>query len=151
MTLTTNQRFDSYVELIPFSTCHYWIGTTTTKGYGKIKINKKSVATHRYAYERAKGPIPAGMFVLHSCHTKTCVNPDHLRIGTHAENMQDMTDAGRQAKGIQNRGGIRKLTEDDVMAIRTATGTQQTIADDYGISNQHVSSIMLGQRWADIS
>lgn len=77
------------------SGCWEWTSTKTTKGYGKFSFKNKSVRAHRHAYEIAKGPIPEGMFVLHSCDNRLCCNPDHLRIGTALDNFEDAMSRGR--------------------------------------------------------
>lgn len=88
-------RFDSYVEMIPFSTCWYWVGWTNENGYGRINISGKMLFAHRYNYERYVGPISDGLFVLHKCDTPLCCNPDHLELGTNTDNMRQMLARGR--------------------------------------------------------
>src|SRR5687768_13755676 len=71
--------------------CMVWMGTVSkSTGYGQMVMKGKAHMPHRVAWEVANGPIPNGMFVLHRCDVKTCVNPDHLFLGTHKENMRDM-------------------------------------------------------------
>ena len=79
--------------------CWEWKGSSSRNGYGQFKAFGKMVAAHRFSYELHKGPIPEGAHILHACDNKRCVNPDHLRAGTHAENMAD---AG--ARGLMPRG-----------------------------------------------
>jgi len=83
-------RLDSYVEYIPFSGCHVWTGCVDDKGYGMMMVNKKGQKAHRVAWELYRSKIPKGKHVLHKCHTRPCVNPDHLHLGTHQENMEEM-------------------------------------------------------------
>jgi len=75
-------------------TCWLWTGWINRSGYGQRskRLDGKVMAQgmHRYSYELHKGPIPKGLHVLHSCNVKSCVNPDHLRIGTHTDNMRDV-------------------------------------------------------------
>lgn len=76
--------------------CIEWIGATNTVGYGRIKLPGPIYRqAHRVAYELAKGPIPEGMNILHECDNRRCCNPDHLRTGTQAENVQDAMHKGR--------------------------------------------------------
>ena len=69
--------------------CLEWQGQTGSSGYGQIKAFRKMVSCHRLSYELNYGPIPEGLEVMHSCHNKLCINPDHLSIGTHKQNMKD--------------------------------------------------------------
>lgn len=72
------------------------LGTTNHGGYKSFEWNRKKILAHRFAYELFKGEIPNGMYVLHSCDTPPCVNPEHLRIGTNADNNRDRVEHGRQ-------------------------------------------------------
>lgn len=78
--------------------CWEWSGNVV-RGYGQITINYKKERTHRLAFKLAKGEIPDGMFVCHSCDNKLCCNPDHLWLGTTEDNMKDMVRKGRLAAG----------------------------------------------------
>ena len=92
----------------PNSGCWLWIGGTKKEGYGQIVIRpkrpgqrRKVKSTHRVSYELLKGPIPAGMLVLHSCDMPCCINPDHLFLGTTQDNTDDMMAKGRhRSKGV---------------------------------------------------
>ena len=88
-----------------------WIvqGYQLLNGYVQLKTKvggrMESVFAHRLAYELARGPIPAGMVVMHACDAPNCVNPDHLSVGTQAENIRDSVKKGRH--GAHLRTGIR--------------------------------------------
>lgn len=79
--------------------CWIWRGAVTAPmGYGNVKVDGRNIGAHRRAWELAHGPIPEGMFVLHRCDNPPCVNPAHLFLGTHADNMADMKAKGRVRK-----------------------------------------------------
>ena len=84
--------------------CLIWTGTKTKEGYGRIHVNGKSQLVHRYAWERVNGPIPEGMFIDHKDHCdEACVNVDHLRLATNAQNSYHRSGAGKDSKsGIRN-------------------------------------------------
>jgi hypothetical protein len=99
--------------------CHIWGGGLFKHGYGQLRYgggNPKQA--HRVFYEYYKGNIPEGLEVRHSCHNPKCVNPDHLSVGTHLENMNDMKEAGRSAVQIGELNPNAKFTEQDVRKIK---------------------------------
>lgn len=77
------------------TSCWLWIGSKTGSGYGKLKRKGKFYTAHRVSWEVYNGPIPKGMLVLHTCDVRNCVNPKHLFLGTHQDNMDDMVRKGR--------------------------------------------------------
>jgi hypothetical protein len=74
--------------------CWEWLAQTDERGYGRVTVKGKKIFAHRFSYELFVGPA-ADLFVLHSCDNPSCVRPDHLRLGTHADNMADMRARGR--------------------------------------------------------
>jgi hypothetical protein len=100
------------------------------------------MGAHRAAYIEHNGPIPKGMDVCHKCDNRACVNPEHLFLGTRADNMRDAVSKGRQAKGFMLPH--TKLTPEDkveIKRLRTAGMKYQEIAEVFGISRQHASLV----------
>jgi len=127
--------------LEPNGDCLEWSGCCHATGYGQTWVNGKPWSTHRLALH-LEGIDVSGHLVLHSCDNRLCCNPDHLRLGTHQENMDDMKSRGRQS---------RKLTEQDVLDIRAITGmTQQAIADQYGVTHVAINHIINRKSWKHI-
>jgi len=129
--------------------CWIWQGWVRPNGYGSITVDGISHMPHRLAYQLKYGEIPEGLMVLHSCNNRLCMNPTHLRIGYHQDNMDDMTRADRQAKGSRN--GAAKLTEDEVFEIkallRRNVHTYKEIGDMYGMSRSAIKDIKTGRTW----
>lgn len=138
------ERFWSKVELIPFHECWEWNGRMKGgKGYGGAVVGVASSA-HRAAWILTYGPIENRLCVLHRCDNPSCVRPDHLFLGTAADNTADMMRKGRD--------GNRKIPRCDLAAIRAryAAGEPGTrLAREYGVTRQCISLIVNGKTWTE--
>ena len=130
--------------------CIEWPGSRNGGGYGVATRNGTSIAS-RAVWIEVFGPIPDDMFVCHRCDNRPCVNPGHLFLGTTRDNCQDMHAKNRNAdvRGVRNPQA--RLSEREVVEIRTAVAAGETclaVASRYGVSKAHVSNIILGKRRA---
>lgn len=151
-------RFWKHVGPPNANGCLPWLGSKDRFGHGKVGAGGRGVAplqAHRAAWELKNGPIPEGMYVLHNCPSgdnPACCNPDHLFLGTQADNLADMVAKGRQSRGEGRH--CAKLTEADVRAIRTRYTTggilQSQLADEYGVTVDTVSMIIRRLTWKHI-
>ncbi len=117
-------------------------------GYGRLKIGRKLISTHRLAYLHFVGEIGPGLHVLHRCDNRCCIEPSHLFLGTNTENTRDRNNKARQARGEAN--GRSKLTADDVRAIRESGQLHRVIAKRYGVSENAIHCIKTGKSWRHV-
>lgn len=83
--------------------CIVWTASTTAQGYGQINVNGRVTLAHRYARTLARGPIPEGSIIDHSCRNRSCVNPNHLRIADYSTNGQNRSGPMRRSStGVRN-------------------------------------------------
>lgn len=118
------------------------------EGYGVFSVNNRLAYVHRFSYAMVHGDIPDGLCVMHSCDVRTCVNPQHLRLGTPADNSADMVSKGRHQHGEDSP--LARLSDADVVRIkeRRASGESTVlIAKEFGLSATHVGSICRGRFW----
>lgn len=132
--------------------CWVWTASTNGRGYGKFWNGERIVAAHRFSFELSGEPIPRGAFVLHRCDNPGCVRPDHLFLGTQAENIQDMIN--KQRHGYTGSPGERnhqaKLTRDQVAEIRRRFNDGETRADlarEFNLCWLTIDRIVQFQHW----
>ena len=136
--------------------CWSWTGNVNPKGYGTIKrgYNENNIVAHRASWEVHRGPIPDGMLVLHKCDNPPCTNPDHLFLGTHQDNMDDMVTKERQSKLTGENHGRAKLTEKEVLEIRDLYGfhhyERNELALKFNISYATIGDIIHFRSWKNI-
>ena len=113
-------------------------------GYGRIN----GEGAHRIAYIQKFGPIPKGMIVMHTCDNPSCVNPQHLKLGTHKQNMEDMVSKDRSTRG--ERSHTAKLTNNDVLEIRASSLSNYKLAEKYNMHHTSIAAIRRRQTWKHI-
>lgn len=136
--------------------CWGWIGCVTNQGYGQISADGKMRVAHRVAYELANGHIPQGAgyhgtCVCHSCDNPRCVNPAHLFLGSHHDNMMDMKHKDRYTKLHGESHGSAKITEAQAIDILHSGGLHREIAKRHGVSRMLVTAIKNGRLWSYLS
>jgi predicted DNA-binding protein YlxM (UPF0122 family) len=147
------QRFWKFVNKT--DTCWLWTGATRGFGYGAINTggkNGKTEAAHRASWLIHFGDIPNDLCICHHCDNPLCVRPDHLFLGTRADNNHDMQNKGRASGGAQGEKHHQsKLTQEQVVEIRTAfhkhPAKLQEIANQYGVTLQTIQRLIQGDSW----
>lgn len=132
--------------------CVEWAGHRDTLGYGRIYVGGKQRLAHRIAYGFFIGPIPPGMLVLHRCDNPPCVNPQHLFLGTDADNAADRSVKGRSCVGASMRNSKRnlKLTESAVIDIVRSSRSHRECAERFGVSMSTIQAVRRGDIWRDV-
>lgn len=122
--------------------CWLWLGAKNKDGYGNVWVDGKCMLAHRAVWEREKFAIGEGLYVLHRCDNPSCVNPNHLFLGTQKDNVRDCAEKGRRN---QARYGprIMKLSLEEraeIQRLRRETDmTQKQIGEMFGVRPQTVS------------
>ena len=152
MKKSDNERFWGSVDKT--GSCWVWIASKNNKGYGNFSVSGKAVFAHRYSYALVNGQIPESKHVLHKCDNPPCVNPEHLFLGSPADNMADRDAKGRHVPTPGESNGNAVLTAGLVAEIRSLYNTgeysQRTLAAIFKISQPHVSALVNNKRWSQV-
>lgn len=136
---------------VPEAGCWLWTGPVNEDGYGQTWDGVRYLGAHRASYALHIGPIPKGKEVCHKCDTRSCINPDHLFLGTHGENMRDMYRKGRRTQ-CGERNGHARLTEAQVSEIkRSGHVPRKVLAANYGVSVSLIGMIRGGYLWKEVA
>ena len=130
--------------------CWEWNAARQSAGYGSFQPERGRVMlAHRFSYEAHHGPIPDGLVVRHKCDNRPCVNPDHLEVGTIADNNRDKVERGRNTWV----GRPQKLDAEKVRDIKTRLGSTPYVdlANEYGVSAAAISQIANGRIWKHVA
>lgn len=150
MCLSDAEMIDRHSIPEPNSGCWLWLGSLNVWGYGRLGPQRRERQAHRLSYLTFKGPIPPGLLVLHSCDMACCVNPDHLRLGTVAENNHDAIERKRHRVLSGEQHSLSKLTFDVVTQIRSRKieyGTVSSLAREFGVSRRNIRFVLEGKTW----
>ena len=131
-----------YSKIKKVDGCWVWQGSTRND-YGQLKHEGRNLSTHVWSWKVTNGDIPEGLFVCHACDDPPCINPDHLFLGTQADNLRDMSEKGRGRKG--------RFTDEQVRAIRKDPRLHRVIADEYGVDRSEIWKIKNRKNYAWVS
>jgi HNH endonuclease len=152
-----NTEADFWKKVDKTSDCWTWTGFINWTGYGTFHLMNRILQAHRLAWEFTFGKIPNGLFVCHKCDNRKCVNPNHLFLGTNADNVNDRHQKGRSARG-DNSGARKhpesihhKLTYDQVLIIRNEYSSgrysQYQLAKQYHVCQASICYIVNQKNW----
>ena len=152
MSKSVRERLEKHSQINEATDCIEWRGSKSPEGYGYIKVNGRTRYVHRTAYEIHKGAIPKHCVVMHQCDNPRCINPDHLVVGSVADNIADKVAKARQAKGERN--GRAKLRARQVAAIRrfhlAGRLTKSQLARKYSVDRACIDRIVSKRTWRHI-
>jgi len=127
--------------------CWDWQAQKDKDGYGVFSFNQRPIQAHRASFLIYKGDIPRKFLVCHHCDNPSCVNPEHLFLGTNSDNMQDMLNKGRGNYAKGSTIGVSKLTEKGVIFIRASTLSSRELSQKFKVSYPHICLIRQGKTW----
>ena len=146
--ITDAQRYIQDRSKPTASGCWEWQQSRDTHGYPQSTFKGRKITGNRLSYAAFKGSITFKV-VRHTCDNRACVNPDHLILGSEADNSADMVERERQAYGERN--GSANLSAEQAIAILKDSRTCREIAADYGVWKGTVSAIKTGRTWSKIT
>lgn len=157
------ERFMSLIAVPPNgAACWEWAGTKAVKGYGRMRAWGRSHRAHRLSWMIFRGPIPDALCVCHHCDNRGCVNPEHLFLGSHKDNITDAMSKGRMwvqrdpAGSLRSRGirpgslsNFAKLTDRDVAEIRRLAPavTRRDLAARFSVHPDTIRNVLRGSTW----
>lgn len=153
MAIPLRERFERKFERTPHG-CWIWNAKTKNGGYGIIHVggrhDGKWLYAHRLSWEFYRDRIPDGLHVLHRCDNPSCVNPDHLFLGTQTENNRDRDRKGRQVAPRGTKNGMAKLDEESIRFIRSSPLSSVKLEKMIGVDHTTICRIRRRERWAHV-
>lgn len=152
MKFTPREKFLAKVCADSTSGCWLWQGLVRSDGYGYALFAGAKRRAHRVAWMLFRGEIAPGLAVCHKCDVRACVNPEHLFLGTAADNARDMVAKGRNLRGEKHRSA--KLTAEQVSRIKAMLVEDRMyvseIAREFGVANTTIHAIKAGKTWRHV-
>lgn len=145
-------RFLDKIAPEPNCGCWLWTAGMDRHGYGKFTMagQRTHIPAHRASWLLHNGEVPSGLFVLHRCDVRSCVNPDHLFLGTNDDNMADMVAKGRSPRSRGEKNPRAKLTEAQALALLRDRRPVREVAAAFGVSRSTVGMIRCGRNWPQL-
>lgn len=125
--------------------CLEWQKCKDKDGYGISSILGKKMPAHRAFWLLGGNEIPEGQYLLHKCHNRCCINPEHLYVGTQKQNVQDQIEQGTFVYGERN--GYAKLKEADVKLARASGFSCRELADYFNVSYYTMWDVLKQRSW----
>ncbi len=144
-------RFWSRVDKGGADECWLWTGCGTSAGYGRIRLSGRGVTATHVSLALDGRARQGRQFALHSCDNPPCVNPRHLRWGTHRDNADDMLRRGRANSPRGEQHGSAKLTEDQVRYIRTCGKSLPELSAELGLAKGPLCEARSGKTWGHVA
>lgn len=153
---SAEERFLQNISVNSSNGCWEWTAGREKTGYGFFTVRSRKFRAHRFSYEMHKGEIPEGLLVCHSCDNPSCVNPDHLWVGTQKDNMEDKVRKGRSSFGELN--GAAKYSAHQVRFIRRTIsiygrkyGLNKKLGSRLNIKPCYIGEIARGLVWKKVN
>lgn len=144
-------RITEKVTYEPNSGCWLWTGGLSSYGYGATQFQGRQLLMHRVVFEMYNGAVPGTGVLCHRCNVRSCVNPDHIYIGTAQSNVMDAVRSGRHAHGTTH--GCSKLSDCKVRQMRELSATGMTYADiakRFGVARPTAAKACKGMSWQHV-
>ncbi|MEQ1573098.1 MAG: HNH endonuclease signature motif containing protein [Vicinamibacterales bacterium] len=149
--MTIMERFMAKVA-VQESHCWLWTGCARNRrDYGGFSFRGRLMGAHVVSWILHRGEVPGGLCVLHHCDVPRCVNPDHLWLGTNADNNTDRDRKGRRRQVRGEGCSFAKLTEEAVLYIRSSGETLEALADRYGVTPCTIQEARAGTTWGHVA
>ncbi len=140
----SKRGFEELYEVDEGTGCWVWTGTKYADGYGLFRCLRQDMLAHRFSWWMHNGVIPDGLYVLHHCNNPSCVNPEHLFLGTAKDRARNMQHKG----GNHSNAKLSKADVDEIKKLLETGYTGASIAQQFNISASVISKIKTGKHWA---